>query len=638
MKPKVVSGRSRVIISNIEPVIDGGRYPVKRIKNEHLRISACLVADGHDVIGGALNYRKRNAKKWTSLPLKDAGNDTYEALVQIDQPGSYEYCIEGWIDYALSWHHALQKKYQDGQDVRVQLQDGIEHLKWLSKKKVSIAQDILNFIETDFEEALEKALSNDLVEAFLQYPQKTYATSSSTYPIWIDDEKAGFSSWYEFFPRSAGAPGKHGTLKDVERLLPRIKKLGFDTLYLPPIHPIGEVNRKGKNNATEAQPDDVGSPWGIGSQHGGHKAIHPDLGTLDDYKNLVATAKNTYGIDIALDIAFQCAPDHPYVKEHPEWFKWRSDGTVQYAENPPKKYQDILPIYFESDNWKALWEELLSVILFWVHCGVRIFRVDNPHTKSINFWEWAIEQTHKKHPEVVFLAEAFTKPALMHALAKAGFNQSYTYFTWRNFRHELEAYMDELTSGPGAEYFRPNFWPNTPDILPYSLQSGNESLYMIRLFLAATLSSNYGVYGPVYELVVHDAVPGKEEYYNSEKYQISNWDWEVENKITWLMQLVNRVRKEEKALQQTRNYRSLALENQALYAYYKWSEDSKMIMVCNLDPYQAQEGWVQLPIDLLQPGIEVYDCATNSSYQWNEEWNYVRLDPALPFHLFKINP
>jgi starch synthase (maltosyl-transferring) len=345
-------------------------------------------------------------------------------------------------------------------------------------------------------------------------------------------------------------------------------------------------------------------------------------------------------MEIALDLAYQAAPDHPYVKDHPLWFKWRSDGTVKYAENPPKKYQDILPIYFESQEWESLWDELLDVILYWVKCGVKIFRVDNPHTKAIPFWEWAIAETHRQHPEVIFLAEAFTKPKLMHALAKVGFTQGYTYYTWRNFRHELNEYLTELTQETGVEYFRPNFWPNTPDILPYNLQSGNEALYLIRLFMAGTLSSNYGVYGPVYEQMVHEAVPGKEEYYHSEKYELKHWDWQKDTKITWLMRLLNNSRKNNLALQQTRNYRFLPVENESIYAYFKWEGDNHLLMVVNLDPYQVQEGWVQWPnnkLPLRAGGYQLEDLASGAAYNWQEEWNYVKLDPALPFHLFKVH-
>ncbi len=636
MSNKPSFGRSRVLLSRISPQVDNGRYSVKRVTGENLKVEACLVADGHDVVAGALAFRQMG-QKWQYAKLESLGNDYYAAEVSFTKTGNYEYKIQGWLDYALTWLHGLEKKYEDGQNVAVHMTDGKVHIEHLAKAGVEKAQQLLTAMIDDAHASADLALSGWLKEAFIAHPEKTFLTESACFPLRIDRRKALYSAWYEFFPRSAAAEG-HGSFKDVEKLLPRVADLGFDVLYFPPIHPIGTKNRKGKNNSTEAAADDAGSPWAIGSKLGGHTSVHPELGTLDDYKSVIKKA-NDLGIEIALDLAYQVAPDHPWVNEHPTWFKWRSDGTVQYAENPPKKYQDILPIYFESEDWQALWDELLAVILFWVDAGVKIFRVDNPHTKAINFWEWAIAETHKKNADIIFLAEAFTKPALMHQLAKAGFTQGYTYYTWRNFRHELEEYMSELSKGDGSEYFRPNFWPNTPDILPYSLQSGNESLYLIRLFMAATLSSNYGVYGPVYEHIVHQAVPGREEYFNSEKYEVQHWNWEVENKITWLMRLVNKVRKENPALQQTRNFLSLNIENQSIFAYYKWAGDSKMLMVVNLDPYNTQEGLVQVPSNHLGPkegGYHWHDHATGADYHWSEEWNYVRLEPAMPFHLLEL--
>lgn len=637
MSSKPKQGRSRVIISDVKPLIEHGKYPIKRIVNESLKVSATLVADGHDVVAGAVAWRKIGGKAWQYKALSWGQNDCFETEIAFEAIGAQEYKIQGWVDYALSWLHGLEKKFKDGQDVSVHLQDGIPHLQHLQKHKVKEVDALLKLLTENSVEAAQMALEPWLNEAFHKFPEKQFLSETPSFPAYCDRKKANFSAWYEFFPRSAAAEG-HGTFADVEKLLPRVADLGFDVLYLPPIHPIGEVNRKGKNNSTDAQEGDVGSPWGIGSKEGGHKNIHPALGGIEDYKALIHKAAHL-GIEVALDLAYQAAPDHPWVKEHPQWFKWRSDGTVQYAENPPKKYQDILPIYFESEDWENLWDELLSVILYWVDCGVKIFRVDNPHTKSIRFWEWAIAETQRKHPEVIFLAEAFTKPALMQALAKVGFTQGYTYYTWRNFRHELIEYMEELTHGPQAEYFRPNFWPNTPDILPFNLQSGNESLYLTRLFMAGTLSSNYGVYGPVYEHLVHEAVPGKEEYANSEKYEVQNHNWEVENKVTWLMRTLNKARKELSALQQTRNFRYLEMENQSLFAYLKWEGDEKVVCVVNLDPYNAHEGWLQIPHDKMpmrENGYRMRDYISGAEYPWREEWNYVRLDPARPFHLFKV--
>jgi starch synthase (maltosyl-transferring) len=478
---------------------------------------------------------------------------------------------------------------------------------------------------------------------FVQHPSKKFSfTYDNNLRVYVDREKARFSTWYEFFPRSASSEkGKHGTFKDCERLIPRVAEMGFDTLYFPPIHPIGEVNRKGKNNATVAESGDVGSPWGIGSRLGGHKDIHPELGSLEDFKSLVQTAKN-HGVEIALDFALQCAPDHPYVKSNPQWFKWRPDGSVQYAENPPKKYQDILPIYFETEDWKNLWDELVSIAIYWVDLGIEVFRVDNPHTKPYRFWEHLIATVKKHNPNVLFLAEAFTRPRVMHELAKVGFTQSYTYFTWRNFKHELVEYMNELSKGPGKEYFRPNFWPNTPDINPYPLQGGNETIHMIRFFLAATLSSNYGMYGPVYEYMVHAAMPGKEEYLDSEKYEFKHWDWEVKNKMTYLITNINRIRRENPAFQFTDNIHICNVENDKLLVFYKETEDKSNQILCavNLDPYSRQSGWVKTPLDLIgvregQPMV-MQDLLTGNSYTWAQEWNFVELDPGFPFHLFKI--
>jgi starch synthase (maltosyl-transferring) len=460
----------------------------------------------------------------------------------------------------------------------------------------------------------------------------------------VDRKKALFSTWYEFFPRSASPEvGKHGTFKDCEALLPRVATMGFDTLYFPPVHPIGAVNRKGKNNATDAAEGDVGSPWGIGSQYGGHKDLHPELGSLEDFKSLVTKAEKL-GIEVAMDFALQAAPDHPWVKDHPDWFKWRPDGSIQYAENPPKKYQDILPIYFETPDWKNLWEELLSCALYWVEeVGIKVFRVDNPHTKPFRFWHWLIAEVKKKHPDVLFLAEAFTRPKIMDQLAKEGFTQGYSYFTWRFNKSELTEYLEQLTKGPQKEFYRPNFWPNTPDINPFHLQGANEAMHLSRYFLAATLSSNVGVYGPVYEFMDSAAVPGKEEYHNSEKYECRHWDWEAENKIMILMKKINEARKKLPSLQQTNNIEFCEVQNDNLIAYVKYDDQKNCLslMIASLDSYYTQQGSVKLP--LKQLGLESYhnfsveDVITGNQYNWNSDWNYVALHPALPFHLFKIS-
>jgi len=495
--------------------------------------------------------------------------------------------------------------------------------------------------ESEYDNGVREAISHELTQIFKKYPTRFLANQSQELQVYVDREKALFSTWYEFFPRSASqVEGKHGTFKDCETLLPRVATMGFDTLYFPPIHPIGEVNRKGKNNATNAEPEDVGSPWGIGSQYGGHKSTHPELGTIEDFKSLVKTAKDL-GIEVAMDYALQAAPDHPYVKEFPQWFKWRPDGTVQYAENPPKKYQDILPIYFESSDWKNLWKELLDVALFWVEeCGIRVFRVDNPHTKPFYFWGWLIAEIKKKHPDVLFLAEAFTRPKIMNELAKQGFSQSYTYFTWRNTKSELTEYVTELTQSEQKEFYRPNFWPNTPDINPFALQSGNESVHLQKYFLAATLSSSVGIYGPVFEYrVCEPQAPGKEEYLNSEKYEFVKWDWNQQNKITTLITRINFIRKQQTSLQQTNNIVFCDTNNDQVLAYYKFDDEkqNETLMVVNLDAFNTIQTTIRIPVEHLgTTQIQVTDLITGNAYFWNQEWNFIELSPELPFHLFKI--
>lgn len=416
--------------------------------------------------------------------------------------------------------------------------------------------------------------------------------------------------------------------------------MGFDVVYLPPIHPIGEVNRKGKNNTTVAKADDVGSTWGVGSKFGGHKDIHPQLGSLDDFKSLIRRAKDN-SLEIAMDYALQAAPDHPWVKAHPEWFRWRPDGTVQYAENPPKKYQDILPIYWESKDYKNLWQECLDILLYWIDVGVEIFRVDNPHTKPFYFWNWIITKVKEKHPNVIFLAEAFTAPKVMQQLAKQGYTQSYTYFTWRNTKHEITEYVEELTKSELKEYMQPNFWPNTPDINPFHLQGTGDSKHMQRYVLAATLSSSIGIYGPVFEYMLSDSLLGKEEYLNSEKFQIAHYDWNIQNKLIHIIAKVNYIRHHNTALQQTNNIKFCHIDNDNLIAFYKWddSKTNSIFVVISLDHNNSQKGTVQVPYkDLGVSGhLEMHDLITDSKYNWYTEWNYIELHPSLPFHIFKIN-
>ncbi|MBT8394108.1 MAG: alpha-1,4-glucan--maltose-1-phosphate maltosyltransferase [Flavobacteriaceae bacterium] len=641
--------QKRVVIDFVSPQINNGEFFIKRVVNEVVNVDAHILADGHDVLGASVLYKNEKDSKWNEERMHLVVNDEWKASFVVEKQGFYTYKVEGWVDYALNWQHGIERKIDDNQHVNSELLEGIEFLKTISKKANKTEKEhLLRLIKLfedseNYDEAIKEAVSEKLHNIFLKYPAKILANTSKEYKVYVDRLKARFSTWYEFFPRSASEnEGVHGTFKDCERLLPRITKMGFDIVYLPPIHPIGEVNRKGKNNTTEAFEGDVGSTWGIGSKHGGHKDIHPQLGSLKDFKTLIRKAKDE-GLEIAMDYALQAAPDHPWVKEHPEWFKWRPDGTVQYAENPPKKYQDILPIYWESKDYKNLWKECLDTLLYWIDCGINIFRVDNPHTKPFYFWNWIISEVKQKHPDVIFLAEAFTTPKVMARLAKEGYTQSYTYFTWRNSKHEFIEYMNELTQSELKEFMQPNFWPNTPDINPYHLQGANDSKFIQRYVLAATLSSSIGIYGPVFEQMISDSLPGREEYLNSEKFQICHYDWSLENKLTTIIAKINSIRRQNTALQQTNNIKFCHIENDNLMAFYKWDQDkaNELLIIVSLDPYYAQQGTVQIPLyDLgVQQGhqIQVQDLVTGSSYNWFNEWNFIELHPTLPFHIFKIN-
>ncbi|WP_372935579.1 alpha-1,4-glucan--maltose-1-phosphate maltosyltransferase [Seonamhaeicola sp.] len=640
----------RVVIDYVSPSINCGEFYIKRVVNEIVNIRAHILADGHDVLEASVLYKHQNEKKWHETRMSLGYNNEWDAAFSVTKQGFYSYKVEAWVDYALNWRHGIIRKIDDGQHVTSELLEGAEYVKAIIKK-VSSKDDkaYLENLHTIFKdknkynEAINEATSDRLYKLFYNHPIKILENTSKEYKVYVDRKKARFSTWYEFFPRSASEhEGVHGTFKDCERLLPRIKNMGFDVVYLPPIHPIGEVNRKGKNNTTEAQADDVGSTWGVGSQYGGHKDIHPQLGTVDDFKSLIQKAKEN-NLEIAMDYALQAAPDHPWVKEHPEWFKWRPDGTVQYAENPPKKYQDILPIYWETKDYKALWEECLSILLHWIDCGIEIFRVDNPHTKPFYFWNWIITKVKEKHPNVIFLAEAFTAPKIMQQLAKQGYTQSYTYFTWRNTKHEIIEYVEELTKTELKEYMQPNFWPNTPDINPFHLQGAGESKHIQRYVLAATLSSSIGIYGPVFEYMLSDSLLGKEEYLNSEKFQIAHYNWDIKNKLITIIAKVNYIRHFNEALQQTNNIKFCYIENDNLIAFYKWNDakTNHIFVVISLDAYNSQQGTVQVPLHELEINaghtMEMHDLITDSKYNWSNEWNFVELHPTLPFHIFKIN-
>ena len=640
--------QERVIIESITPQIEGGRYYIKRVVGETVNVGATVIGDGHDIVQASLQYKNDKARKWQETRMQVGHNDHWTASFQVEKLGAYSYRVCGWIDDALNWQHGIKRKIEDNQQVKSELLEGVAYLEQIAKKANKSEKKYLKDLEDQFQEesaydiAVEAAISDKLHDLFVKYPVPLRKTVSDTLLCEVDRKKARFSTWYEFFPRSAGKNYEHGTFKDCINKLPYVKEMGFDTLYFPPVHPIGDVNRKGKNNTTTAHDGDVGSCWGIGSKNGGHMSLHPDLGSEKDFKKLVQEAKSM-GIEVAMDYALQAAPDHPWVKEHKQWFKWRPDGTVQYAENPPKKYQDILPIYFDTKDWKNLWKELLKVALYWVEeYDIKVFRVDNPHTKPFLFWEYLISEVKKKHNDVIFLAEAFTKPKVMQQLAKVGFQQSYTYFTWRNNKHELTEYLNELTKTEQADYMQPNFWPNTPDINPWILQGGNENIHLQRYALAATLSSSIGIYGPVFEQMISSALPGKEEYLDSEKFQIANYDWDLRNKLTMMISKINEARHEHEALQQTRNIEFIHNENDQVLTFYKWNDDrsSEVIVAISLDPHYDQEAWLAMPLGLMlrseHDGYTVHDLITGNSYQWGGTHNYVKLHHALPIHIFQI--
>ena len=643
-------GRARIVIEHPQPEIDNGRYPIKRVVGERVTVTADIFTDGHDRVHAVVLYKGPGDREWNEAVMEPIGNDRWRAEFEALDVGKYLYTVRGWVDHFATWQAELRKRHEAGEELGVHLLTGAQHLQEAAPRCTKDDRHALEGLERilregeDMDERVGVALSKALADLMARYPDKRFA---STYPleleVVVERPKALFSTWYERFPRScASKPGKHGSFADCLQILPEIARMGFDVWYLPPIHPIGITNRKGKNNSPVAEKGDAGSPWAIGGREGGHKSIHPDLGTIDEFQTLVARA-GELGIEIALDIAFQCSPDHPYVKEHPEWFKWRPDGSVQYAENPPKKYQDVLPLNFESEDWQALWEEMKSVVLFWADHGVRIFRVDNPHTKPFTFWEWLIRECRNTYPELIFLSEAFARPKIMYNLAKAGFTQSYTYFTWRNTKPEFTDYITHLLNTEVREFFRPNFWPNTPDILPEHLQYGGRPAFVMRLLLAATLSSNYGIYGPPFELCASDAVAGKEEYLNSEKYEVRHWDWDAPGNLRDLIARVNAIRRENPALQTTWNLRFYEVDNEYLIFYGKATDDRSniILVVVNLDPAHTQSGWVNVPIAELgippdQPYL-VHELLTDDKFIWHGERNFVQLDPGVtPAHIFRV--
>lgn len=651
MPEEQVDGRCRVVIECVRPQIDCGRFAIKRVVGETVVVEADVFADGHDQIACQVLYWRDNGEEIQSSPMKPLGNDRWRGEFPVLTLGRYQYTVEGWIDRFQTWRNDLMKRIAAGQDVHVEMLIGAEIIEGAAARADSGDAELLRGWTGRLREAGDKelqktvALDEELFSLIQRYPERHFVSRyEKGLVVVVDREKARFSTWYEVFPRSCALePGKHGTLRDCEARLPYIASMGFDVVYLPPIHPIGRTSRKGKNNSVPAQQDDVGSPWAIGSEEGGHTSIHPRLGRLKDFRQFVSKAKG-YGLEVALDMAFQCTPDHPYVQQHREWFRTRPDGTIQYAENPPKKYEDIYPLDFESTEWRALWTELEAVFLFWIDQGVRIFRVDNPHTKAFAFWEWVIGRIRERYPEILFLGEAFTRPAVMYRLAKLGFSQCYTYFAWRNTKQELTDYFGELTQMEVQEYFRPNLWPNTPDILPEFLQLGGRPAFMIRLILAATLGASYGIYGPAFELCENASYqPGSEEYLNAEKYELKPRDLNSSWSLKDLIARINRIRKENPALQSNRNLRFHRTDNTSLICYSKATDDLSniIVVIVNLDSFRTQTGWTDLDLSLLgldgSHPFQVHDLLGEGHYFWQGPRNYVKLTPeSLPAHVLLV--
>ncbi len=644
----MTDGRNRVVIDGVTPRVDSGEFPIKRVVGDTVNVEAVAYGDGHDVVACALLYRREADAEWAEVRMEPLVNDGWKAVFVVEEIGRYRYTVAGWVDRFATWAHDLAKRLAAELDLSVDLLIGADLVEAAATRAsgsdAARLAAVAALLRTGGGEAARAALAPELAGLMARCAERPFVTMAPELSVVVDRERARFGAWYEMFPRSAATePGRHGTFRDLEDRLADVAAMGFDVLYLPPIHPIGRAFRKGRNNTPAARPDDPGSPWAIGGAEGGHKTVHPELGTLEDFRHLVARAAD-YDIEIALDIAFQCSPDHPYVREHPEWFRLRPDGTIQYAENPPKKYQDIYPFDFETDHWRELWDELKSVVDFWIEQGVRIFRMDNPHTKPFAFWEWLIGEVKKEHPEVLFLAEAFTRPNVLYRLAKVGFTQSYNYFPWRNSKEELTEFLTELTRAPVREFFGANLWPNTPDILPEYLQYGGRPAFVTRLVLAATLGPSYGIYGPAYEQCLNVALgPGREEYLDSEKFEIRPWDPDRGASLAALVGRLNRIRRENAALRTNQNLRFHSVDNDRLIAYSKSTEDraSQVLVVVNLDPNHGNAGFVELPLDELridprQP-YQVHDLLADRRYLWYGPRNYVELRPEVgQAHVFAI--
>jgi starch synthase (maltosyl-transferring) len=648
--------KTTVVIENVQPLLDCGRYAVKRVVGQTMRVTADVFKDGHDVVAVVLKWRPSGTKTWRETPMVHEGNDAWSGVFPLAEMADYEFTIEAWPDAYASWREEFAKKHAVGQgDLRSETLEGVHLLEAGAKRagKRAGAKELRaaakQLAATDREGAAALAAREDVAALMAGIPDRSLSTEFRPLGrVMAERERALFAAWYEFFPRSSEGHGDRGSkFRDCLARLDDAQAMGFDVIYFPPIHPIGQTKRKGPNNSLVSGPADPGVPYAIGNRHqdcphgGGHRDVAPELGTLEDFAWLVGEAHKR-GLEVALDFALNCSPDHPYVTDHPEWFFHRPDGSIKYAENPPKKYEDVYPLDYHNPRWRELWEELRDVILWWAERGVRTFRVDNPHTKPVAFWEWVIAETRAQFPDLVFLSEAFTRPKMMRVLAKVGFTQSYTYFTWRNTKQELTQYFTELTTHESAQYMRPNLFTNTPDILPFFLQQGGRSAFMIRAVLAATLSPVYGIYSG-FELCENAALPGREEYLDSEKYQFKRRDWNAPGNIKDLVTKLNRIRRGNRSLRELDNLRFLHIENNNILCFAKATEalDNILLVAVTLDPWHPQSGWVDVP--LVDFGLahdanyQVHDLLTDERFIWRGRRNYIALDPQFrPAHIFRL--
>lgn len=657
---QALDGRRRVLVYSLRPRVDDGRYPIKRVLGDTIEVEADLLVDGHDHLAGVLLFRRAGSPEWreayllpvvapTGPALDTPANDAWRATFVVDALGSWEYTVAAWVDSFGTWVWGLRRKVEAHQNIDTDLLVGASLVRAAAKRAMGADGSTLSKLAEqlggagDATARAQVGLSPELAAVMRAHPDRSAATTHlPPLQVTVEPIRAAFSSWYEMFPRSCGSEGKHGTFGDAERRLPYIAEMGFDIVYLPPIHPIGRTHRKGPDNSLTARASDPGSPWAIGAAEGGHLAIHPELGTVEDFRHFLQAASEQ-GLQVALDIALQTSPDHPWVKDHPEWFLHRPDGSIQYAENPPKKYQDIYPFDFAGPAWQSLWQEARGIFLYWIEQGVRVFRVDNPHTKPVAFWQWCIATIKETHPEVIFLAEAFTRPKLMHLLAKVGFSQSYTYFTWRTTKSELTEYVRSIVDTDVKEFFRPNFWPNTPDILPEHLQFGTRATFVARAVLASTLSTNWGVYGPAYELQEKMTREGSEEYARNEKYELRHWDLARPDSLRPVLRRLNQIRRDNPALQRLAGTVFHETDNEALICYSRNHDgaSSPLLVVVNLDPHNRHAGWISLDLAALGMSagsrFQVHDLIGDARFLWQGSRAFVSLDPQLmPAHIFRV--